>query len=333
MRPYEGKVEYSQDSPLSETPNNEPAADLEIISRQIKKMRGRSSSRKSSVSSVNSEKLAKVIEKDAELELPIQKIDEDQENISNSPLDQLIRAAKILNPRQFELPIEMIEHFPFPGTEKVEPPKNGNRKPAKSRKLHELDSQGLVPLPAKVCYTCHKTCKKAPLIACDYCQLLYHQDCLDPPLTALPTGMWMCPNHAEKFIDWKLVSSASATERIKLWNKYGGNVDQDTVKSEFFRKVHRKYPPFRFKVHPKSREIAEVPEMIEYYYSHPISLLPSMKDTLRYNDNVMKKIDTENIRIEDIVQVIDSSVKEFDAAEEKIQSLIEETTAEKVWNT
>lgn len=22
-------------------------------------------------------------------------------------------------------------------------------------------------------------------------------DCLDPPLTAMPTGRWMCPNHIE----------------------------------------------------------------------------------------------------------------------------------------
>lgn len=29
---------------------------------------------------------------------------------------------------------------------------------------------------------------------------LEQQDCLDPPLTALPTTLWMCPNHAQQFV-------------------------------------------------------------------------------------------------------------------------------------
>lgn len=40
----------------------------------------------------------------------------------------------------------------------------------------------------------------APLIQCDYCPLLFHMDCLDPPLTALPAGKWMCPNHVEHLV-------------------------------------------------------------------------------------------------------------------------------------
>lgn len=40
----------------------------------------------------------------------------------------------------------------------------------------------------------------APLVQCDYCPLLFHMDCLDPPLTAMPTGRWMCPNHMEHLV-------------------------------------------------------------------------------------------------------------------------------------
>jgi len=40
----------------------------------------------------------------------------------------------------------------------------------------------------------------APLIQCDYCPLLFHMDCLDPPLTTLPAGKWMCPNHVEHLV-------------------------------------------------------------------------------------------------------------------------------------
>ena len=92
---------------------------------------------------------------------------------------------------------------------------------------HELDKDGLVPLPAKLCHMCHKylsyslwhklcpfvfdvylvtllsvfrTCRRAVLIQCDYCPLLFHMDCLDPPMTSTPTNVWMCPNHAQNHV-------------------------------------------------------------------------------------------------------------------------------------
>lgn len=115
-----------------------------------------------------------------------------------TPFEELIQAASLLNPRQFELPREMNQTFPFPGSERIEPMRNGRR--VKSKRVFDVDSGGLVPLPAKLCFMCRRSCKKAPLIACDYCTSLFHQDCLDPPLTALPAGLWMCPNHPEHFI-------------------------------------------------------------------------------------------------------------------------------------
>lgn len=186
-----------------------------------------------------------------------------------------------------------------------------------------MDSQGLVPLPAKICFSCRKSCKKAPLIACDYCPLLFHQDCLDPPLTAPPTGMWMCPNHPEQFIDWHLVSSSSATERIRLWSRFSGPVDQDVIKAQFLRKVHHKNPPFRYKLKPKIRDRVEIPEMIEYHYRNPPPLLPSLKELLRYNA-VSKKINfdvdpaTCNVDLEEIVE---DEIKAFDNAERVIDEL------------
>ena len=55
-------------------------------------------------------------------------------------------------------------------------------------------------LPSKYCYHCHKSCNVSPLIECSYCSLLYHMDCLNPPLAALPLGHWMCPNHVQNFL-------------------------------------------------------------------------------------------------------------------------------------
>ncbi|KIM33332.1 hypothetical protein M408DRAFT_152988 [Serendipita vermifera MAFF 305830] len=38
-----------------------------------------------------------------------------------------------------------------------------------------------------------------PILSCDYCPLHWHMDCLDPPMTAIPSSerRWMCPNHIE----------------------------------------------------------------------------------------------------------------------------------------
>lgn len=81
--------------------------------------------------------------------------------------------------------------------------------------------------------------------------------------------------------DSKLLTSISATERVRLWDKFGGPVDQDAVKLEFFRKVHRKNPPFRVKVRLNRRNRADVPQMVRDHYRKPVRLLPSLRDVLR----------------------------------------------------
>jgi hypothetical protein len=50
----------------------------------------------------------------------------------------------------------------------------------------------------------------------------------------------MCPAHPEHFIDSKLLTSTSLSERLRLWNKYArAPVDVDTVRLDFFRKARR----------------------------------------------------------------------------------------------
>ncbi|PPQ86872.1 hypothetical protein CVT25_012591 [Psilocybe cyanescens] len=43
------------------------------------------------------------------------------------------------------------------------------------------------------------------IVSCDYCNLHWHMDCLDPPLLTLPplNKKWMCPNHAERIMPHK----------------------------------------------------------------------------------------------------------------------------------
>lgn len=49
-------------------------------------------------------------------------------------------------------------------------------------------------------FVIYRSCSKAALISCDQCNIFYHLDCLDPPLTAPPTGYWLCPIHPQHFV-------------------------------------------------------------------------------------------------------------------------------------
>ena len=187
-----------------------------------------------------------------------------------SPLQQLIQAASLLNPKQFELPPEMVVNDLLPGEAKIIPKGPGSRK-----RPHELDN-GLVPLPAKLCFKCGKSCRVAPLLACDYCNACFHMDCLDPPMTTMPTGtVWMCPLHVENFLDSEMLKTPRLTERLKLWNQYRGPPDQDVIKTQFFRKIHRRHPPFKYKIRIENTNLVDVPEGVKSHYKNP---LPTVLD-------------------------------------------------------
>lgn len=127
--------------------------------------------------------------------------------------------------------------------------------------------------PIRLCYECGQSSRRAPLIACDYCPLYFHQDCLDPPLTTLPSGRWMCPNHPNHFVDQNLLQSCSASERLKLWDEFATQrIDQQAVKLEFIRKARCANPRFRMKVKLEDRLKVKVPALVKFYYDNPPSV-------------------------------------------------------------
>ena len=75
-----------------------------------------------------------------------------------------------MNAEQFKLPPELHpnEHLPFSWKWKEE----------------RQDDYDTYP---KNCYVCGKTSRGVPTVACDFCPLVYHLDCLDPPLCEIPT--------------------------------------------------------------------------------------------------------------------------------------------------
>uniref|UniRef100_UPI00398F3A45 PHD finger protein 12 isoform X1 n=1 Tax=Pristiophorus japonicus TaxID=55135 RepID=UPI00398F3A45 len=188
-----------------------------------------------------------------------------------NPFEILIAAAMERNPTQFQLPNELTCTTALPGTSKRRRKEETTGKNVK-RAQHELDHNGLVPLPVKVCFTCNRSCRVAPLVQCDYCPLLFHMDCLDPPLTAMPMGRWMCPNHIEHVVLNQ--KNMTLSNRCRIFDKFQDRISQHAIKIDFLNKIHRKHPPNRRLIKPVKRKNMKVPEAIKAQYQYPPPLLP-----------------------------------------------------------
>ncbi|KAI8368713.1 hypothetical protein BD560DRAFT_131936 [Blakeslea trispora] len=104
------------------------------------------------------------------------------------------------NPKSFRLPLELTQFY-----KGVTADKYGRYvDTAQYKRTKSLDSTDLLKNKHGLilCYYCRKTSLKKQMIACDYCHLYWHLDCLNPPLAASPplTKKWRCPHHIENFI-------------------------------------------------------------------------------------------------------------------------------------
>ncbi|XP_024654894.2 PHD finger protein 12 [Maylandia zebra] len=186
------------------------------------------------------------------------------------PFQLLIAAAMERNPTQFQLPSELTCTTALPGSSKRRKKEELLGKPFR-RPQHELDPNGLVPLPVKICFSCNRSCRLAPLIQCDYCPLLFHMDCLDPPLTALPAGKWMCPNHVEHLVLNQ--RSLSLSSRCQLFDQFQDRMSQHAVKLDFLRRVHRQNAPNRRTTRQRNKKTIKVPDAIKSQYQNPPPML------------------------------------------------------------
>ncbi|XP_060814173.1 PHD finger protein 12 isoform X2 [Bombus pascuorum] len=250
-----------------------------------------------------------------------------EKNKKKSALEVLALAASLVNPREFELPKELQLPIMFPGSNKVDyvSGRRGKQQSGSNNgKSHCLDNNLMVPLPARLCFECGRSCRKAPLIACDYCPLYFHQDCLDPPLTAFPIGRWMCPNHPNHFIDQNLLTSCRVTERIKLWDKYANQrIDQHAVKLDFLRKARAANPLFRTKIKLEGRTRVKVPCSVKFHYEHP----PELDPVQFYHDAVIRPV-IKNIKVQD-VEDNDNKLPKVEKENTKVQKLEESMEVEK----
>lgn len=68
------------------------------------------------------------------------------------------------------------------------------------------------------------------MVACDFCKLHWHLDCLNPPMTIPPhpTKKWMCPCHAEH---------AEKVIKIKINNNCSNNNKNNNINFSFYIKI------------------------------------------------------------------------------------------------
>ncbi|OQR80181.1 PHD finger protein 12-like [Tropilaelaps mercedesae] len=172
-------------------------------------------------------------------------VGDDEDSDSERPLlsrafKMLLKAVENDNSEEFQLGKDVSLPYVFSGCGKP------TKKRLREMKLARLD-RGLVPAPVRTCFGCDRSSRSGPLIQCDYCPLMFHADCLDPPLTMMPLSRWMCPNHPHHAVDEKMTSDRHS-ERVRLWDEFCcQSVTERKIMLDFFHKNSRKNPPFNRK--------------------------------------------------------------------------------------
>lgn len=104
-----------------------------------------------------------------------------------------------------------------------------------------------------------------------------------------------------------------------MWNQFDTCVDHETVKADFLRRIHRKNPPFRFKLKPKLRHCAEIPPMVEFHYKNPPPLLPSLRDVLRcervYREHGLPSV----VNTQNVYDDVDKNLQDLQKANELVR--------------
>eukprot|EP00090_Calanus_glacialis_P019103 TRINITY_DN29443_c0_g1_i1.p1 TRINITY_DN29443_c0_g1~~TRINITY_DN29443_c0_g1_i1.p1 ORF type:complete len:772 (+),score=286.60 TRINITY_DN29443_c0_g1_i1:49-2364(+) len=187
--------------------------------------------------------------------------------VTFQPFSLLLQAASNHNAHEFELPhsLNLPERFPY----------SWKWSSAEKRKKMLLDEEPEPRGQVTMCHVCVKSSRVGPLVRCDYCPLSFHLDCLDPPISEVPRDVWMCPNHVEQFLDNKVLSSTSITERVALWDKFAKQpIDTNAVKLQFMKRCQRKTDRFKRKVKTTAQFKVKVPNYVQSQYKQPPSLLP-----------------------------------------------------------
>eukprot|EP00158_Paraphelidium_tribonemae_P007598 Partr_v1_DN28295_c0_g1_i1_m76097 putative PHD finger protein len=124
------------------------------------------------------------------------------------PFSGLIYSMSKMNPQSFGLPDDIKRHFRGihsndDGDFVADDDERSARPRVDGDSSRLEDDQGRTIF----CHKCSKTALRSPILACDFCPLYWHLDCVSPPLTDTPPAnrKWLCPAHAEPFSKHRVV--------------------------------------------------------------------------------------------------------------------------------
>ncbi|XP_065054954.1 PHD finger protein 12-like [Rhopilema esculentum] len=155
------------------------------------------------------------------------------QSVVNKPEQVFPFLAKLLkdkNPKEFELPLELQDFTVFPGDRKQKTQKQTEN--GKSGKRDENEEYF-----EKLCFACSRSTSPNSMAACDFCPLVFHVDCLHPPMVSPPASLWMCPNHPEQYEP--LVKDPRYSVRMDASDGMRKNINQNAIVLNFLRQAKR----------------------------------------------------------------------------------------------
>ncbi|TNN10754.1 PHD finger protein isoform 1 [Schistosoma japonicum] len=212
---------------------------------------------------------------------------------------KVIEYAKYQNPKEYDLPKDLLPGVKLPGSYKTLTER-------KNKSIIELEN-GLIPQPVRRCYVCVRTCFYAPLLPCDYCTACFHLECLNPPLSHFPprSDRWMCPNHTEHTAERYLVRSIRLTERMRIWTKlYSANNEnnnnsirnahEQSIETDELTKVLEHIPPYELTYTPDEESViladlmrtiqrSRNEQQLQQYNQLQRLAIPNISDSILYN--------------------------------------------------
>jgi len=173
----------------------------------------------------------------------------------------LAKLLKDKNPREFELPAELQDFTIFPGDRRnriaklTENGKNNKRE----------DGEEILE---RICFACSRYSDVANMAACDFCPLVFHIDCLNPPMVSPPTALWMCPNHPHHFEG--SLQDQRYSIRMDGTDNFMKNVNQSTIVMNFLNRAKKERILSNRRKKIQRRMI--VPNAIKEEYKNPTIL-------------------------------------------------------------
>ncbi|KAH7906485.1 hypothetical protein BJ138DRAFT_1162539 [Hygrophoropsis aurantiaca] len=177
-------------------------------------------------------------------------------------MSPLIQVAQTNYPREFQLPEDVRNFFKdvatgpngtYVDSSEIKPPRLNRHGQIEDRDPYRLKDRNGVPV---LCFRCgtsalnsgvitptigmahtSRSASVVPsaipeiwrsIVACDYCNLHWHLDCLDPPLTSMPPfgKKWMCPSHADHVLPKRRIAKQGTPIDItKPKQMNNGNID------------------------------------------------------------------------------------------------------------